>query len=157
MTNVSPSFLALLFRVWDCFRLYFHLLALSNKKSSVSGFEKLKELFSNSCGWVKVHSVIFWYLLPIRMFTTVLDLQPNDCGEYEVASGVSATMFRAILVSSRKLWCNYCHEWCFGTSDLMTYLVVKRQGIHAHVTIHKLLWGNDLVPCMCMLSKTSMN
>lgn len=37
--------------------------------------------------------------LECRMFTTVLDLKPNECGEYEVAKGVSAPMFRAILVS----------------------------------------------------------
>ena len=33
------------------------------------------------------------------MFTTPLDLKTNECGEYEVAKGVSAPMFRAMLVS----------------------------------------------------------
>ncbi len=39
------------------------------------------------------------YVLIYRMFTTFIDLKPNTCGEYEVAKGVSAPMFRAILVS----------------------------------------------------------
>ena len=32
------------------------------------------------------------------MFSTTLDVKPNEHGEYEVAKGVSASIFRAILV-----------------------------------------------------------
>ena len=33
-----------------------------------------------------------------RMFASSLDVKPNEHGEYEVAKGVSASIFRAILV-----------------------------------------------------------
>ena len=36
------------------------------------------------------------------MFTTFIDLKPNTSGEYEVAKGVSAPMFRAMLVRKCK-------------------------------------------------------
>jgi len=32
-----------------------------------------------------------------------MELKPNESGDYEVAKGVSATIFRAILVSSARL------------------------------------------------------
>ena len=33
-----------------------------------------------------------------RMFSSSLDVKPNEHGEYEVAKGVSASIFRAVLV-----------------------------------------------------------
>ena len=33
-----------------------------------------------------------------RMFCSMMDLKPNEQGEYEVAKGVSANIFRALLV-----------------------------------------------------------
>lgn len=40
------------------------------------------------------HIIILLY----RMFSSTLDVKPNEHGEYEVAKGVSASIFRAIMV-----------------------------------------------------------
>ena len=42
---------------------------------------------------------IFICMYVYRMFITTMELKPNESGDYEVAKGVSATIFRAILVS----------------------------------------------------------
>lgn len=36
------------------------------------------------------------------MFSSTMDLKPNESGEYEVAKGISASIFRAILVSGKE-------------------------------------------------------
>ena len=45
---------------------------------------------------------------PPRMFCSMMDLKPNEQGEYEVAKGVSANIFRALLVrgggKGRGMW-----------------------------------------------------
>ena len=41
-----------------------------------------------------------------RMFSSALDVKPNEHGEYEVAKGVSASIFRAILVREAYMYCN---------------------------------------------------
>ena len=45
------------------------------------------------------------------MFTTSIECKPNESGEYEVARGVSAPMFRAMLVS---LSVSGCVGYCVG-------------------------------------------
>ena len=43
-----------------------------------------------------------------RMFGSAMDLKQNENGEYEVAKGISASIFRAILVSS-ETGCGFIH------------------------------------------------
>ena len=48
-----------------------------------------------------------------RMFTSSLAYnftRPNERGEYEVAEGLSAAVFRAILVSTLLLVCFRCYQ-----------------------------------------------
>ena len=46
---------------------------------------------------------ILYHVVLYRMFTSSLDhniTRPNERGEYEVADGISAAVFRSILVST---------------------------------------------------------
>lgn len=54
------------------------------------------------------------------MFTSVLDLKANECGEYEVAKGVSAPMFRAILVSYHHQGFEWLHKSAFVNKHMYT-------------------------------------
>ena len=50
------------------------------------------------------HTLLYLYMfLLCRMFSSTMDVKPNEHGEYEVAKGVSASIFRAIMV--REVMC----------------------------------------------------
>lgn len=53
--------------------------------------------------------LICYPFTPHRMFSSSLanhlPLKPNENGEYEVAKGLSASIFRAVLVSGSVLYC----------------------------------------------------
>ena len=50
-----------------------------------------------------------------RMFSTPMDVKPNEHGEYEVAKGVPASIFRAIMVRAVLLLYNPLGLYTFCT------------------------------------------
>ena len=54
--------------------------------------------FSSGYSHVKDVFLCFCFCFCLRMFCSMMDLKPNEQGEYEVAKGVSANIFRALLV-----------------------------------------------------------
>ena len=51
------------------------------------------------------------------MFITAMELKANESGEYEVAKGVSAAIFRAILVSCNTFYCRSNTE--YGSANVI--------------------------------------
>lgn len=100
-----------------------------------------------------------------RMFTSVLDLKANECGEYEVAKGVSALMFRAILdyyktgiitipgsesIQEMKEACDYFlipfNEKTIRTNNLSAFLnEMSNDGAKDQFTSYLI---NDIIPVM---------
>jgi len=82
----------------------------------------LTVLLIKSHGWVVIISgsplavlkKVIYSSSPHRMFCSAMDLKPNEDGEYEVAKGVSANIFRALMVRGCHL-VNYTH--CTNKAD----------------------------------------
>lgn len=87
-----------------------------------------------SVGPSPLHGALISPLLfpPVRMFGSGRDnnfTRPNDKGEFEVADGISSTVFRAILVRSSSLYwrkANFCLQFSLSDFTLKVECVTFR-------------------------------
>ena len=90
-----------------------------------------------------------YFSFTIRMFSTPMEIKPNDSGEYRILNGISSHIFRAVLVCIKYMY--MCAAACVWYCDVTLHIHSMVVHVVQSVTC---MWYTHII-CTCVRKQYS--